>query len=99
MTNVKQFKQENKRSYLSKKREPRNTYEPHQQTTTTEQQAPDLGQVHSNAAGLNVITGANLHPNLIQINIKRHTIQYQLKWINSLKKTYKQKTSKHTLNE
>ena len=62
MTSVKQFKQENQRSNLYKKRETRNTYEPHQQTTTTEHQVPDLGQVQTNAAGLNVLKVPNLHP-------------------------------------
>ena len=33
----------------------RNTYEPHQQTTTTEHQIPDLGQVQTVAAGLSVL--------------------------------------------
>ena len=32
----------------------RNTYEPYQQTTTTEHQVHDLGQVQTNAADLNV---------------------------------------------
>ena len=41
MTIVKPFKQDNQRSSLyKKKRETRNTYEPHQQTTTTEHQVP-----------------------------------------------------------
>ena len=35
-------------------KETRSTYEPYQQTTTTEQQAADLGQVHKNAVTLNV---------------------------------------------
>lgn len=30
----------------------KNTNEPHQQTTTTKQQALDLGQVHKNAVGM-----------------------------------------------
>ena len=38
-------------------------YETYQQTTTIEQQIPDLGQVHIiYAAGFNVLTGVNLHP-------------------------------------
>ena len=41
----------------------RNIYETYQQTTPTEQQVPDLGQVHIiYAVGLNVLPGANLHP-------------------------------------
>ena len=47
MTSVKPVKWENQRSNLYKKRGSRNFYEPHQQTTTTEHQTPDLGQVHS----------------------------------------------------
>ena len=43
MTSVKQFKQENQRTNLYKNRETRNAYEQHIQTTTTEQQVPDLG--------------------------------------------------------
>ena len=31
-----------------------NTYEPHQQTKTTEHQVPHVGQVQTNAEGLNV---------------------------------------------
>ena len=55
MTSVKQFKQENQRHNIyKKKRVTRNTYEPHQQTTTTEQQAPNIGQVEINVAGLNI---------------------------------------------
>ena len=42
----------------------RNTYEPHQQRSTTEHRVPDLGQVQTNAAGLNVLIGTNLHPYL-----------------------------------
>ena len=54
MINVKPFKRETQRSNLcKKKRETRNTYESHQQTTTTEHQVPDLGQVHTIAAGSN----------------------------------------------
>ena len=48
---------------LNKERKTRNTYEPHKQTTITEQEVPDLGQVQTNAVGLNVLTGAKLHPN------------------------------------
>ena len=47
-----------------KKRETRNTYEPHQQTTTIEHQIPDLGQVQTIAEGLKVSIGTNLHPYL-----------------------------------
>ena len=42
--------------------ETRNTYEPYQQTTTTEQQIPYLGQVQTIAAGLNVLMIPNLYP-------------------------------------
>ena len=66
MTSVKQFKQANQRFNLYKKRETRNTNERHKQTTTTEEQASDLGQMHKNAADLNVLTGVNFHPNLRQ---------------------------------
>ena len=41
MTSVKPLKRENIRSNLYQKRETRNTYEPHQQTTSTEHQIPD----------------------------------------------------------
>ena len=37
-------------------RETRNDYESHLWTTTTEQQSPDIGQVHTSAVGLNVLT-------------------------------------------
>ena len=50
MTSVKRFKQKKQRSNIYKTR---NTYETHQQTTTTGLQVPDLGQVKINA-GLNV---------------------------------------------
>ena len=40
MTSVKASKQEKQRSNIYKKRETRNTYETHQQTTTTEHQVP-----------------------------------------------------------
>ena len=49
-TSVKQFKQVKQRSYLYIKTKNENTYVPYQQTTTSEQ-ALDLGQVHTNAAG------------------------------------------------
>ena len=54
ITSVKPFKRENQRSNVYKKRETRNTYELHKQTTTTMNQIPDLGQVQTFAAGLNV---------------------------------------------
>ena len=41
------------------KQEMRNTYEPHQQTTTTEHQIPDLGQVQTKAVGWNVLMVLN----------------------------------------
>ena len=63
MTSVKQFKQENNGLIYIKTR---NTYEPHKHTTTSEQQAPDLKQVPTNATGLNISKSANLHPNLKQ---------------------------------
>ena len=46
-TSVKPFKRENQRSNLYKKRETRNTYKLHKQTTTTVHQIPDLGHVCS----------------------------------------------------
>ena len=60
---VKPLKRENQRPNLyKKKREKRNTYnEPHQQTITTEKQIPDVVLVETNAAGLNVQIGTNLH--------------------------------------
>ena len=67
ITSVKPSKRENLRSYLyKKKRETRNTYKLHKQTTTTVHQIPDLGQVQKFAAGLNVLIGTNLHPYLKQ---------------------------------
>ena len=51
MTSVKPLKRDNQRSYLYKKRETRNTYEPHQQTIATEQQVPDLGQLQKKCSG------------------------------------------------
>ena len=42
MTSVKPFIWKNQLS-LSLKKQTRNTYEPHQQMTTTEHQVPDLG--------------------------------------------------------
>ena len=64
VTSVKPFKQENQRSNLYKieKRETRNTYKLHKQTTTTVHQNPDLGQVQTFAAGLNVLMDPNLLP-------------------------------------
>ena len=54
MTSIKTFKQENQRSILYKKLETKFFYDPHQETTTTEQQVPDLGQVQTNATSLNI---------------------------------------------
>ena len=54
MTGVKTFERVNKQSNLYVKQEPRNTYEPHQQFN--EHQVPDLGQVQTIAAGLNILT-------------------------------------------
>ena len=64
ITSVKPFKLENQRSnlYKKKKRETRNTYRLHKQTTTTVHQTPDLGQVQTFAAGLNVLMDPNLLP-------------------------------------
>ena len=62
ITSVKPFKRENQRSNLYKKRETRNTYKLHKQTTTTVHQIPDLGQVQTFAAGLNVLMVPNLLP-------------------------------------
>ena len=59
---VKPFNQENQRSNPYKKRETRNTYKLHKQTTTTVHQIPDLGQVQTFAAGLNVLMDPNLLP-------------------------------------
>ena len=63
-TSVKPFKRENQRSNLYKKRETRNTYRLHKQTTTTVtvHQIPDLGQVQTLTAGLNVLMVPNLLP-------------------------------------
>ena len=62
ITRVKPFKRENQWSNLYKKRETRNTYKIHQQTTTTVHQIPDLGQVQTFEAGLNVLMVPNLLP-------------------------------------
>ena len=43
-----------------------NTYKPHQQTTTTEHQITDLGQVKTIAAGFNVLMVPYLCPYLKQ---------------------------------
>ena len=84
ITSVKPFKRENQRSDLYKiKRETRNTYKLHKQTTTTVYQIPDLGQVQTFAAGLNVL----MDPNQIlpfsetiayHHNIEKHTVKYLL---------------------
>ena len=42
----------------------RHTYEPHFQTKTNEQQAPDIGQMNKNASGFNFSTVPNLYPYL-----------------------------------
>ena len=55
ITSVKPFKQKNKRSNLYKKEETRDTYKLHRQKTTTVHQIPDLEQVQTFAAGLNVL--------------------------------------------
>ena len=44
-SSVKPFKRENQQSNLYKKREKRNNYKPHQQTTNTEHKIPDLGHM------------------------------------------------------
>ena len=62
ITSVKPFKRENQRTNLYKKRDTRNTYKLHKQTTTTVHQIPDLGQVQTHAAGLNVLMVPNLLP-------------------------------------
>ena len=62
ITSVKPFKRKNQRSNLYKKREMRNTYKLHKQTTTTVHHIPDLGQVQTFAAGLNVLMVQNLLP-------------------------------------
>lgn len=63
MTSLEQCKQQKQLSYLQKKnRENINIYEPHQQTIATEQKAPNLGQVHTNAEDENVLKCANPHP-------------------------------------
>ena len=54
-TSVKPFKRKKQRFNLYKKRETINTYETHKQTTTTEHQIPDLGQVQTIVAGLTFI--------------------------------------------
>ena len=67
MTCAKPFiKRENQRYNLYDKWETRNTYEPHQQTTTTEHQINDLGYVQTHAAGLNVLIDTELRPHLKQ---------------------------------
>ena len=62
ITSAKPFKRENQRSnlYNIKKRETRNTYKLQKQPTTTVHQIPDLGQVQTFAAGLNVLMDPNL---------------------------------------
>ena len=61
ITSEKPFKLEYQRSNLYRKRETRNTYKSHKQTTTTVHQIPDLGQVQTFAAGLNVLKGTNIY--------------------------------------
>ena len=41
-------------------------------------------QVQTDAADLSALIGTNLHPYLKQY-IERHTIKYQLQWLNSIK--------------
>ena len=41
--------------------------------TTNGQQVPDLGQVHTNTAGLNVLTDIKLNPNL-EVSIYKRMI-------------------------
>ena len=62
ITSVKPFKRENQRSNLYKQNEKRETRILHKQTTTTVHQIPDLGQVQTFAAGLNVLMDPNLLP-------------------------------------
>ena len=62
ITSIKPFKRETQRSNLYKKRETRNTYKLHKQTTTTVHQIPNLKQVQTFAAGLNVLMVPNLLP-------------------------------------
>ena len=62
ITSVKPIKRENQRSNVYKKRKTRNMYKLHKQTTTTVHQIPDLGQVQTFAAGLNVLMVPNLLP-------------------------------------
>ena len=62
ITSVKPFKWSNLYIKKNKQKTPRNTYKLHKQTTTTVHQIPDLGQVQTFAAGLNVLMGPNLLP-------------------------------------
>ena len=64
--------------YIKKKRETRNTYEPHQETTTTEHQIPDLGQVQTIAAGLNVLMVPNLNAPLSEIIVYHHNVERRI---------------------
>ena len=68
----------------------RNIYEPHKQTTTTEHQIPDLGQMQPIAVGLNVLMVPNLLPFLKQqynITTQKHTTKYQLEGLTQSKKS------------
>ena len=73
MTSVKHFKHENQRSTLYKKRETRNTYDPHQQTTTTEQ-GPELEHYCLFSASDFWIIGNNLTIQCFQKGISPRTI-------------------------
>lgn len=61
MTSAKPFKRTNQLYILYKKREPRNTHDPHQITTTTAHQISELGQLQKKK----IISGfkrSQLHP-------------------------------------
>ena len=67
MTNVKQLKRENLRPYLRTKNERKTKYVNHQQMTTTEIQAPDLGQTHTYRVWLGETCKQDRNPNLISL--------------------------------
>ena len=52
----------------------------------TQHQIPDLGQVQTIAADLNVLMVPDLIPYLKQQDIERHTIKYQFECFNLIKK-------------
>lgn len=54
---------QNQRSYLYKNGYAKHLWTTKRQPTTTEQHMSGKGQVNTNAAGLNILTGANLHLN------------------------------------